>query len=171
MQQNTNHLNQFAWPQPHQTVYVNNTIPLQGEFLLLVCHSQANFLLRYFSPCACVCDLSLSSSLNVPDLWVSFSTIYRGGTPKISNCIHSFSVPGKKRQREGEGEKEREGKERRKGERNKERQGAERQHGRQAGRDMGKKKGQRGERVEGKGHLFGITAETSLKPVSVSLLE
>lgn len=47
-----------------------------------------------------MCDLSLSSSQSVPDLCASFSTINRGGTPEISNCIHSFSVPGKERRRE-----------------------------------------------------------------------
>lgn len=52
---------------------------------------------------------------------------------------------------------------------------AERQHGRKAKKDMGKKKGQRrrmeGKGREGKGRLFGTTAETSLEPLSVPLLE
>lgn len=73
-----------------------------------------------------------------------------------------FCAPQGKRERERE---EGRGSERER-ERDRERQSAERQRGRKARRDMGMKKGQRG-RKEGKGRLIGITAETSLKPLSV----
>lgn len=104
-----------------------------------------------------MCDLSLSSSQSVPDLCTSFSTINRGGTLKISNCIHSFSAPGKKRQKERgrKGRKERE----------------KETESREAARDQGKEGYGEEERTKGEhgreSHFFAITAETSLESLSV----
>lgn len=84
------------------------------------------------------------------------------GLPKYLIVFIHFLCPAR---RDRQREKEREG-----GKKNGERQRDERQHRRKARRDMGKKKGQRG-RKEGKGHLLGITAETSLERLAVPSLE
>lgn len=142
MQENTHHLEQFAWSPPHLTVYVNNnflfkdrsTVVSSLSFTGQLSFFAALFLVIYVRPLP-----PLSSSQSVPDLCASFSTINRGGTPEISNCIHSFSVPAKEGQRERAREAGRE-------------RDVERQHWEatwEKGRgDKGKKKGRGGERKE-----------------------
>lgn len=106
MQQNTNHLEQFAWPQPHQTVYGNNTFHFKesSSSYFVCCEPTFCFVIPL-----CVCVTSPWAPLRVR---LTSACLSRGGTPKISNCIHSFSAPGKKRRRkrkkgmEGESKKE-----------------------------------------------------------------
>lgn len=137
MQQNTNHLEQFAWPQPHQTVYVNNTFHFKEScsYYFVCCKPTLCFVIPLrmcvTSPWAplrvCLTSARLSPPSTVEGLW-KYLIVF----------IHFLRLARRDKKREGEREGRRERKRRR----------AERQHGIKARRDMGKKKGRRGSMEE-----------------------
>lgn len=127
------HLQPFAWVPVHQTANGNVTLHFKERVVVTTLSFTGQLSASLFLA-VCVCDLSLSSSHNAPDLCASFSTINRAGTPEISNCIHSFSAP-----RQGEADTDRE----------------EGRRGREGGKDGARQSGPRGNAGESRGGIRG----------------
>lgn len=157
MQQNTNHLEQFAWPQPHQTVYVNNTFHFKEScsYYFVCCKPTFCFVIPLrmcvTSPWAplrvCLTSARLSPPSTVEGLW-KYLIVF----------IHFLRLARRDKKREGEREGRRERKRRR-------------AESREAARDQGKEGYGEEERTKGEhgreSHFFAITAETSLESLSV----
>lgn len=112
MQQNTNHLEQFAWPQPHQTVYVNNTFHFKEScsYYFVCCKPTFCFVIPLrmcvTSPWAplrvCLTSARLSPPSTVEGLW-KYLIVF----------IHFLRLARRDKRREGGREGRRERKRRR----------------------------------------------------------